>query len=83
MIVVRYIAKVSYLTKQEKLHSFCLQEISCCSARRYTMNQEANAWEDRIALVRKHYEEKGYRVHSGLQFGVELVLYAGKNSNSK
>lgn len=30
----------------------------------------------RIAIVRKHFERKGYRVHSGLQFGCELVLYA-------
>jgi tRNA splicing endonuclease len=29
-----------------------------------------------LGFVRKHYEEKGYRVHSGLQFGVEFVLYA-------
>ena len=32
--------------------------------------------EERIAIVRKHFEQKGYRVHSGLQFGCELVLYA-------
>lgn len=32
--------------------------------------------EDRIAIVRDHYVRKGYRVHSGLQFGCELVLYA-------
>ena len=32
--------------------------------------------EERIAIVRLHYEGKGYRVHSGLQFGCELVLYA-------
>mmetsp|Transcript_37389 Transcript_37389/g.44607 ORF Transcript_37389/g.44607 Transcript_37389/m.44607 type:complete len:151 (+) Transcript_37389:60-512(+) len=32
--------------------------------------------EDRIAIVRQHFLEKGYRVHSGLQFGCELVLYA-------
>merc|ERR1712032_226601 len=25
----------------------------------------------------RHFEDKGYRVHSGLQFGCELVLYAG------
>jgi len=31
---------------------------------------------DRIAITRHHFEEKGYRVHSGLQFGCELVLYA-------
>lgn len=37
-------------------------------------------WEDRIALVRRHYEAKGYRVHSGLQFGCELVLYADNPS---
>ncbi len=32
--------------------------------------------EERIAIVRDHYVGKGYRVHSGLQFGCELVLYA-------
>ena len=32
--------------------------------------------EDRIAIVRNHFEQKGYRAHSGLQFGCELVLYA-------
>ena len=32
--------------------------------------------EDRISIVRNHFQEKGYRVHSGLQFGCELVLYA-------
>lgn len=26
--------------------------------------------------MRTHFEHKGYRVHSGLQFGCELVLYA-------
>ena len=31
---------------------------------------------DRIEIVRHHFEQKGYRVHSGLQFGCELVLYA-------
>jgi tRNA intron endonuclease, catalytic C-terminal domain len=34
------------------------------------------SWEDRVAIVRRHFEDKGYRVHSGLQFGCELVLYA-------
>ena len=32
-------------------------------------------WEDKVTIVRKFYETKGYRVHSGLQFGCELVLY--------
>jgi len=32
--------------------------------------------EERIDIVRTHFEKKGYRVHSGLQFGVELVLYS-------
>ena len=36
----------------------------------------ATQWEERVRIVRKHYEDKGYRVHSGLQFGCELVLYA-------
>jgi tRNA splicing endonuclease len=35
-----------------------------------------DTWEEKVAFVRKHFEEKGYRVHSGLQFGCELVLYA-------
>jgi tRNA splicing endonuclease len=33
-------------------------------------------WENRIQIVREHFQRKGYRVHSGLQFGCELVLYA-------
>jgi len=37
---------------------------------------EASDWEDYIQIVRRHFEAKGYRVHSGLQFGCELVLYA-------
>ncbi len=32
--------------------------------------------EERIGILRRHFERKGYRVHSGLQFGCELVLYA-------
>lgn len=32
--------------------------------------------EEKIAFVRRFYQDKGYRVHSGLQFGCELVLYA-------
>ena len=32
-------------------------------------------WEDKVTIVRKFYETRGYRVHSGLQFGCELVLY--------
>ena len=32
--------------------------------------------EERCAIARKHFQLKGYRVHSGLQFGCELVLYA-------
>eukprot|EP00934_Nitzschia_sp_Nitz4_P008019 Nitzschia sp. Nitz4//scaffold189_size62959//59156//59602//NITZ4_006318-RA/size62959-snap-gene-0.5-mRNA-1//1//CDS//3329539926//8009//frame0 len=35
-----------------------------------------DAWERKVGFVRRHYEKKGYRVHSGLQFGCELVLYA-------
>uniref|UniRef100_A0A7S0C490 tRNA-intron lyase n=1 Tax=Proboscia inermis TaxID=420281 RepID=A0A7S0C490_9STRA len=30
----------------------------------------------RIEIVREYFERKGYRVHSGLQFGAELTLYA-------
>lgn len=32
--------------------------------------------EQHINIVRRHFSNKGYRVHSGLQFGCELVLYA-------
>lgn len=32
--------------------------------------------EEIVAIVRRHFEAKNYRVHSGLQFGGELVLYA-------
>jgi len=32
--------------------------------------------DERIAVVRSHFVRKGYRAHSGLQFGCELVLYA-------
>ena len=39
------------------------------------MEQSLSA-EERISIVRNHFEKKGYRVHSGLQFGCELVLYA-------
>lgn len=31
---------------------------------------------DHISITRTHFTNKGYRVHSGLQFGCELVLYA-------
>jgi tRNA-intron lyase len=31
---------------------------------------------DHISITRTHFTSKGYRVHSGLQFGCELVLYA-------
>ena len=38
--------------------------------------EQSAAYELRILQLRKHFETKGYRVHSGLQFGCELVLYA-------
>ena len=41
-----------------------------------TPDKAAIAWEERVQIVRRHFERKGYRVHSGLQFGCELVLYA-------
>ncbi|KAL7459373.1 hypothetical protein ACHAWC_011826 [Mediolabrus comicus] len=31
---------------------------------------------DHISIARTYFHNKGYRVHSGLQFGCELVLYA-------
>mmetsp|Transcript_18078 Transcript_18078/g.30819 ORF Transcript_18078/g.30819 Transcript_18078/m.30819 type:complete len:138 (-) Transcript_18078:314-727(-) len=34
------------------------------------------SWEERVQILREHFQLKGYRVHSGLQFGCELVLYA-------
>lgn len=36
----------------------------------------AQSEEEKAAFVRRHYESLGYRVHSGLQFGVDFVLYA-------
>ena len=36
----------------------------------------ARKHEELIAHAREHYTNLGYRVHSGLQFGCELVLYA-------
>eukprot|EP00804_Cyclotella_cryptica_P014968 CCRYP_000582-RA/>CCRYP_000582-RA protein AED:0.03 eAED:0.03 QI:89/1/1/1/0/0.33/3/2671/166 len=41
-----------------------------------TTHTMAQTLEGRIAIARNHFEQKGYRVHSGLQFGCELVLYA-------
>jgi tRNA splicing endonuclease len=37
---------------------------------------DSDSWEEKVEIVRNHFEKKGYRVHSGLQFGCELVLYA-------
>jgi tRNA-intron lyase len=45
------------------------------SARTFTSLKKMSR-EERIQILRKHFETKGYRVHSGLQFGCELVLYA-------
>ncbi|GMH66436.1 hypothetical protein TrLO_g10116 [Triparma laevis f. longispina] len=33
-----------------------------------------------LSLLRSHYSSLGYRVHSGLQFGTDLVLYADSPS---
>jgi hypothetical protein len=38
--------------------------------------QHQKQHEQHINIVRRHFSNKGYRVHSGLQFGCELVLYA-------
>ena len=50
------------------------------STRRLCPRQSATATarthEELIADAREHYTNLGYRVHSGLQFGCELVLYA-------
>ena len=50
------------------------------STRRLCPRQSATATarthEQLIADAREHYTNLGYRVHSGLQFGCELVLYA-------
>lgn len=37
-----------------------------------------STFEEKVQFVKQHYEGKGYRVHSGLQFGAELVLYADR-----
>lgn len=41
-----------------------------------TTQQHQRQHEQHINIVRRHFSNKGYRVHSGLQFGCELVLYA-------
>jgi len=41
-----------------------------------TTQQHQRQHEQHINIVRHHFSNKGYRVHSGLQFGCELVLYA-------
>jgi tRNA splicing endonuclease len=40
-----------------------------------------DSWEEKVKIVQKHFESKGYSVHSGLQFGGELVLYADDPEN--
>ena len=40
------------------------------------MSSKAINYSDYISIARIHFTNKGYRVHSGLQFGCELVLYA-------
>ena len=35
-----------------------------------------DSWEEKINIVKEHFAKKGYRIHSGLQLGCELVLYA-------
>mmetsp|Transcript_28981 Transcript_28981/g.32509 ORF Transcript_28981/g.32509 Transcript_28981/m.32509 type:complete len:129 (+) Transcript_28981:143-529(+) len=34
--------------------------------------------EEKVEFVKRNYQKLGYRVHSGLQFGAELVLYADR-----
>ena len=45
---------------------------------RSTTNEHINnlTHSDHISIARTYFHNKGYRVHSGLQFGCELVLYA-------
>ena len=44
--------------------------------RHHQPHNSSMEWEERVEIVREHFVKKGYRVHSGLQFGCELVLYA-------
>ncbi len=55
-----------------------ISRISSTTARNHNLNSSLHDLtpEECIAIVRDHYMRKGYRVHSGLQFGCELVLYA-------
>ena len=39
------------------------------------MNQ-IGTMDEQAKFVKRKYERMGYRVHSGLQFGADLVLYA-------
>ena len=45
------------------------------STKREIKDERSTIENERLAIVQKHYERKGYRVHSGLQFGCHLVLY--------
>jgi len=37
---------------------------------------QSSPYEQEVQQLREYYQSLGYRVHSGLQFGCELVLYA-------
>lgn len=59
--------------ESEKIHIFSLVRVVRSMAESYIESGS----EKFVSIARRHFEKKGYRVHSGLQFGVELVLYAG------
>ena len=69
---------VRSLTVIQSLHKFRLTYNNDISLVMTESNCALNAlgWEERVQIVRDHFVQKGYRVHSGLQFGCELVLYA-------
>lgn len=82
-VVVKYIAKGignregRFITKmqQQKDHDDTIESF-ISSESRNAIQSLSQKWEERVDIVRRHFEHKGYRVHSGLQFGCELVLYA-------
>ena len=58
------------------LHLSIMSSSTKESSNNEDFTKDAKAWEARVQKVRQWYQNKGYRVHSGFQFGCELVLYA-------
>jgi len=57
------------------------KDSSMCNHRSIETKDSDITHKELVDVVRKHFEKKGYRVHNGLQFGCELVLYADNPDN--